>query len=352
MHEPKEEGASHHSGDRAEGEFCRHYDIPREEVRQQKRRRTAQDACWKQKTVVRPDDESDYVRYYEAHEPYDPGYRDGRAGHKRAEDYDAQMHPPRRQSEMTGLPIPEVKQVEGPGPEGQQNQPYNQEGRYSSHNRPGCTTNATQHPERDASQLVVVSYKGEHPREGPCRGVYRDSSEYKGRYFSLPAAPSHQVDDRRSDEAAKERAYCNDASAEYTETQDDSSHRPNSRPAGYADDSPALPGGSETHPAGQPRRCPSLRQPGCQGSPAEGVCSRGSRSVRGSKWIPVSIPTWLRKIENACAGGISTAPIPSFANSVATKSASMITSSVEQVRRRVAANRLNVSKPLDAIASL
>ena len=63
-------------------------------------------------------------------------------------------------------------------------------------------------------------------------------------------------------------------------------------------------------------------------------------SVRDSNEAPISIPAWLSRIESACAGGISTAPIPTFANNAATKSASITTSRVEAVSRGVSVRRL------------
>ena len=58
----------------------------------------------------------------------------------------------------------------------------------------------------------------------------------------------------------------------------------------------------------------------------------------------------------ACAGGISTAPIPIFANKATTNRASIMARSEEEVRRRACASRLsflvNVREPVDAIASL
>ena len=67
------------------------------------------------------------------------------------------MHALRRHSEMTGLPVPE----------GQENQTDDQEGGYRAHHRSGLDANASQHPERDASQLVVISDKRQQSGEGP-----------------------------------------------------------------------------------------------------------------------------------------------------------------------------------------
>ena len=53
-----------------------------------------------------------------------------------------------------------------PVPEEQENQTDDQEGGYRAHHRSGRDANASQHPERDASQLVVISDKRQQSGEG------------------------------------------------------------------------------------------------------------------------------------------------------------------------------------------